>query len=188
MKNNFVEYPETVRIGGRDYAINTDFSVWIEIEQQLLKGERSGGKGLARVFTLAFPTLPDRFQDAVKGLMWFYSGGMVKNSEAQGVFSTPAYDLKADFEYIWAGFLSEFGIDLMHTDMHWWKFRRLLSCLGENCKFSQIVSYRCTDTSRIKNRELKSFYEKMKKRYRLPDVRGEEEKEMDMAQKLESLF
>ncbi len=188
MKIRLVEYPETVNIDGREYAINTDFSVWIEIEQQMLKRKRSSGEGLARVFTLAYPNLPDSFMDAVRGIIWFYSEGSDGQSEYSKERTVTVCDLKADFEYIRAGFLSEFGIDLMKCDMHWWQFRRMLSCLGEDCKFSKIVSYRCTDTSRIKNRELKKFYERMKKRYKLPDERTPEEKEADIAQMLESLF
>lgn len=188
MKKSLVEYPQSVKIDGRDYAVNTDFSVWIEIEQQLLKGEKDNGEGLARVLALAYPILPDSFKDAVRGLMWFYSEGADGQGAEQGVSGAPVYDLKEDFEYIRAGFLSEFGIDLLHTDMHWWQFRRLLGCLGEDCRFSQIVSYRRTDTSGIKDRRMRSFYERMKKRYRLPDIRTDEEKEADVARKLESLF
>lgn len=188
MKNKLFDYPQSVRVEGRDYAIYTDFAVWIEIEQQLLKGERGSGEGLARALALAYPALPRSFAEAVKGLMWFYSGSDACNGGDKGLCAAPVYDLKADFEYIRAGFLKDFGIDLMHTDMHWWQFRRLLACLSEDCRFSQIVVYRRTDTARIKNRELRSFYERMKKRYRLPDVRTEEERETDMARMLEDLF
>ncbi len=188
MKNNLILYPQSVKVEGREYVINTDFSVWIEIEQQLMIGEKDNGEGLARALVLAFPTLPENFGDAIKGLMWFYSEGADGQGADSGERTAPVYDLKADFEYIRAGFLSEFGIDLLKCDMHWWQFRRLLSCLGESCRFSQIVAYRRTDTSKIKNRELRSFYERMKKRYRLPDIRTDEEKETDLAQKIENLF
>ena len=187
MKNNLLEYPESVHIDGRDYALHTDFSVWIEIEQQFLKGIHSG-KTMAQVLAMAYRDLPGSFEDAVRGLMWFYSEGALGHKDEPDGYLPPAYDLKKDFEYIRAGFLSEFGIDLLHIDMHWWQFKRLLSCLGEGCRFSQIVAYRRTDTSKIKNRELRSFYQKMKKRYRLPDVRTREEKEADMARKMECLF
>jgi len=187
MKIKLIEYPETVNIDGREYAINTDFSVWIEI-QQLLKREQSSGEGLARVLSLAYPTLPDSFMDAIRGIMWFYSEGCDVKCEDSGERPVPVCDLKADFEYIRAGFLSEFGIDLLKCDMHWWQFRRMISCLSDNCRFLQIVSYRCTDTSKIKNRELRSFYQRMKKHYRLPDTRTQEEKETDTARMLENLF
>ncbi len=188
MKNNLISYPQSVKIDGKNYTLNTDFSVWIEIEQQLLKGEKGDGEGLARVLVLAFPALPENFGDAVKSLMWFYSGGCDGQNVESGEIEAPVYDLKEDFEYIRAGFLSEFGIDLLKYDMHWWQFRKLLSCLGENCRFSQIVTFRRTDTSKVKNRELRSFYQRMKKRYRLPDIRTAQEKETDMAQKIENLF
>ena len=189
VKCELLNFPTTVEVGGKEYSLNTDFSVWIEIEHLFLDREERCGVRLAKILALAYPKLPDDPHGALEKVIWFYSGGKrLAEREETKIVSVPLYDLKRDFEYICAGFLGEFGINLLTEDMHWWKFRLLFSCLGEDCKFSKIVGYRSADTSKIKNRELREFFENMKKKYRLPDNRTQEEKEAEMASKIEMLF
>ncbi len=176
-------------IDGREYEINTDFSLWIEIEQLIFFRRALPEAALAKVLSLAYPVLPANPIGAIEKILWFYSGG--ENSgktEKNNGFQAPLFDLKADFGYVWASFLSEFGIDLSRNTMHWWKFLALLAALGEECRFSRIVSYRSTDISRIKDMNLRQFYGKMKEKYRLPDSRTEAEREMDTVLKLEKVF
>ena len=101
---------------------------------------------------------------------------------------TAVYDFDEDFEYLWGAFLSEYGIDLAECSMHWWKFRALMMSLSEDCRFSKILAYRSMDTSKIENRDVRRFYEKMKRRLSLPDRRTAEERERDTAECLEVLF
>ena len=84
--------------------------------------------------------------------------------------------------------MAEFGIDISAQDMHWWKFRALLSCLGDTNKFSQIVGYRSADLSQIKDKEKRMYLAKMKKRFKLTNSPTEEELENELAQQLESVF
>ena len=44
------------------------------------------------------------------------------------------------------------------------------------------MSYRAIDLSKIKDKDMKKHYKKMKKLYALPDLRSEEEKENDFAE------
>ena len=188
MKNKLLTYAEKVEIGGKEYAINTDFSVWIEIEQQLIYSGGDYAQRLAKVLSLAYPVLPENPQGAIEKLLWFYSlGKEVENKESE-LISCPAFDLAEDFEYIRVGILSEFGIDLSKEDMHWWQFRKMLSCLSEDSKFSKIVAYRTTDTAKIKDPETKRFFQKMKKKYKLKDMRTPTQRESEIAFKLETLF
>lgn len=189
LNSKLFDYINKVEINGRKFLINTDFKIWIEIEQLLLNHRKDNCERLAEIFSLAYPCLPPNPVCAFERIMYFYVGGERVDKEiGLSNHGNIAFNLKEDFEYVYAAFLSEYGIDLQKTKMHWWKFRKLLFCLGENCKFSKIVSFRCTDTSKIKNREVKAFYEKMKRKYRLPDMKTEEEKETEVARKLEVLF
>ncbi len=188
MKNRFLTYAEKVEIGGKEYDINTDFSVWIEIEQLLIYSDGDYGSRLAKVLSLAYAVLPEDPKGAVEKVLWFYALGREPENSGYDLPPAPVFDLMEDFEYIRAGFLSEFGIDLLETNMHWWQFRKLLSCLGEDSKFSKIVAYRTTDTAKIKNREARLFFERMKKKYKLKDRRSPEERETETALKLETLF
>lgn len=322
--------PDFVTVGGRRYKINTDFRIWARIEKLLTGGDGGADskRRLAAALALAYPRLPESAEDAVRGMLWFYSagraaceptaphcgaedatvrgaeqsketgascamrqstdengavaenaaaanrsaeptggtegknvtdcatntqekaaecgtaadgsgnstktapdrtdtataGGLVMSNApccgdaadgvtADGCATAPApalvhssahadadkpcrervrrtavYDFDEDFEYLWGAFLSEYGIDLVECSMHWWKFRALMMSLSEDCRFSKILAYRSMDTSKIENREVRRFYEKMKRRLSLPDRRTAEERERDTAECLEVFF
>lgn len=343
--------PDFVTVGGRRYKINTDFRIWARIEKLLTGGDGGADseKRLAAALALAYPRLPESAEDAVRGMLWFYSAGRaaceptapycgaedaavygkgINSAEQSGkgikgkctnsaekseetgascavrqsadengaaaenaaaaanrsaeptggtegktatdcatstqekaaecgtaadgsgngtktagditdtatagglvmsnapycggtadgvtgdgcvaapaparvhssahadadktcherVRRTAVYDFDEDFEYLWGAFLSEYGIDLAECSMHWWKFRALMMSLSEDCRFSKILAYRSMDTSKIENRKVRRFYEKMKRRLSLPDRRTAEERERDTAECLEVLF
>jgi len=113
-------------------------------------------------------------ESGVDGLLWFYScGGPPEKNESGGVNTGKlerAYDFEQDAAYIYAAFLSVYNIDLNEIDyLHWWKFRAMFNALPDNCKISQIMSYRLIDTSKMNGQE-KRFYERMKRLYKIKTV------------------
>ena len=186
MKKFFYGCPHEIEVDGVKYAINTDFSVWMEVEHILFVRKFGDGEALARVLALVFPVLPHNPGEAIRGLLRFYSVG--EDCETGDSRTTPAYDPILDFEYLYGAFLAEFGIDLCDCKMHWWRFKALFACLGENCRFSQIVGYRTVDLSQIDTPERRDFYRKMKKRFSLPDFRSESERDEAIAGAFVDLF
>ena len=129
-------------------------------------------------------------EGAVYALLGFYAGAQ-KQPQAEKENShrkSPVYDFEYDAEYIFAAFMAQYKIDLSETDMHWHKFRALFLGLGEDNKICKIMEYRAMDLTQIKNKEQKAFYRRMKRLYRLPDMRTEEEKEVDMISALSEVF
>ena len=51
--------------------------------------------------------------------------------------------------------------------MHWWKFKALMENLNEDTQFVKIMGYRAIDISKIKDKEEKARYKKLKKIYAL---------------------
>ena len=92
------------------------------------------------------------------------------------------YSYEFDAEYIYSAFMEQYKIDLNKEHLHWWKFKALFNSLNEEVLFSKIMSYRAIDLSKIKDKDMKKYYKKMKKLYALPDLRSEEEKENDFAE------
>ncbi len=178
---------ERVEIGEREYKINTDFKVWIDIEHLLFDKSMRDEERLAEILVRAYPVLPHDPVEAVKKIVWFYSGGEVCESETKQT-RLPAYDLTEDFDYVWGAFKSEFGIDLTTENMHWWKFRVLLSCLSDECFFSKIVGYRSMDVSVIRDKGQRRFYERMKKRFKLRAWEDPVLREAEVADKLMAAF
>lgn len=82
------------------------------------------------------------------------------------------YSLKQDAEYIYASFMSDYGIDLFEQQgkLHWFKFRALLAGLTEGSKFSRVIDIRISElptgkgTSKQREQMLK-----LKKIYKLKD-------------------
>lgn len=182
--------PESVTACGREYAINTDFRVWIEVEKLIFDKSVPYAERIAGMFVLAL-TEPPKGDPAelAKRLLEFCFGSDVQNhAREDGAGSKAVFDYDEDAEYIYSAFLGEFGIDLTTEPLHWHKFKALLKSLGEGCKFSKIVGYRSTDTAKIKDKEQRRFYKSMKRLYSLPDRRTDDEKEADLVEGLGMFF
>ena len=128
---------------------------------------------------------------AVEDIIWFYKGGKnekenvdkeVKKSNSK---EKQIYSYEFDAEYIYSAFMEQYNIDLNSIKyLHWWKFKALFNSLNENVLFSKIMGYRAMNINKIKDKDMKKHYKKMKKIYALPDMRSEEEKENDFADAL----
>ena len=178
---------KAVEIGGALYRVRTDFRIWAQVEEILCQDKGDVVVRLAKLLSLVYLELPPDPMKALDGILWFWSGGASpQNAEGEGGEYRPSYSLNHDFPYIWAAFLGQFGIDLSKTEMHWWQFCTLMECLDGDCCFSRIVTYRRMNLGDIKDRELRSFYMKMKKRYRLPQSSTEECRTMEVTDAFES--
>ena len=81
-----------------------------------------------------------------------------------------------DFDYINAGFMQDYKIDLFEVDfLHWWKFMSLFSALHDDCKICEIIGYRGAELKNFDKEQRKRIRE-MQKIYALPDDISKEEK------------
>lgn len=170
------QLPDTITVSGGQYPIRTDFRVWLEFTSLMLSEKPAGGKAV-EMLVLLFDTLPPSFHDTWEAVLKFYTGSSEKQKNG-GEDSTGAkriYDFEADADYIYAAFLQQYQIDLQRARLHWWTFRALFHALGEDTQFIKIVSYRSMDLSKIKNREQREMYAKLKKQYALPTPQAERE-------------
>ena len=121
-------------------------------------------------------------------MLWFYSCNENKQNENKKTDNKKGkqiYSYEFDDEHIYSAFMEQYKIDLNSIKyLHWWKFKALFNDLNENIQFSKIMSYRAMDLSKIKDKDMKKQYRKLKTLYALPDMRSEEEKESDFADEL----
>ncbi|MBR6102631.1 MAG: hypothetical protein IKP95_09395 [Ruminococcus sp.] len=106
----------------------------------------------------------------------------------KGVRQPKYFDFTYDAPYIYAAFMHDYGIDLVDTDLHWFKFKALFDALSAETQFAKIISYRGTDVSQIKDAKEKARITKLQFLYALPRTMTEEQKaaEIGMAfQKIE---
>ena len=183
-----LELPTKISIDGIDYAVNTDFKIWIEIGDIISKKEFNPFEKTAKILRLCYTSsLPPTLEKALSGVLEFYRGDKEPEKTTPSS-SAPIIDFSEDFGLISSAFYHDYKIDLWEENLHWWKFRHLFSGLDEENKIVKIMGYRSINLSDIKNKEQKQFYKKMKDLYRLKDNRSQQEKEQDMLDKLSGIF
>lgn len=180
--------PEKITICGKVCAINTDFRVWLEFARIMSSRDNTEAK-LAHAIIIVFSELPPKLQEAVTGMLEFFECGKKNTNKCEGgVKDKCLFDFEQDAPLIYSAFLQTYGIDLTTANMHWWRFRSLLTGLGEDTMFSKVVGYRAVNLSDIKDKERKAFYKRMKAIHKLDDNRTNEEREADMMAELEAVF
>lgn len=167
--------------------INTDFRISILFELLMQDNTISKKEKIAQAIRLYYPNflkITD-FNKAIEDIIWFYNGGKElgnsrkKNKEEK---RTQIYSYEFDDEYIYSAFMQQYNIDLQDIEnLHWWKFKALFSGLSENTKIVEIMGYRAINLKKIKDKEKRNKYKKLKELYALPDMRSREEKERDFA-------
>lgn len=157
--------PESVAIGGQDYAINTDFRVGIQFEG-LLSKKMGESERILEMLRLYYPIIPPDPVEAIQQILWFYRCGKEERSITDS--STPAYSFEQDDGYIFAAFVDQYQIDLSEIDyLHWWKFRSMFQSLRDDTEIMKIMGYRTIKITGSMSAEQRSFYKKMKKIYEI---------------------
>lgn len=193
--------PEDVIINGEAYRINTDFATWIRFCEAMSKIKDDPEEVAVEVINIcmAEKRLPENIFVLTDALFEFYKTGLSqgeadfdkkgKEPEEKPIENKKAiYDFIYDAKYIYAAFLSQYGIDLYDEKIHWFKFCALFRGLSEEEKISKIMGYRSIKIDDVKDKKQKAFIRKMKSIYRLPDNRSEEEKNSDISNVLDRIM
>lgn len=179
--------PETVDVDGEKCFLKTDFKNWIKFEIIVTDGKLTEEQKFLAVLPVCFKKLPSCPEVAVKACIKFYGSGEVsRKNETEK--KRPLYSFVHDGELIYSAFMSQYGIDLAGSTMHWYKFRALFKGLKADTKFAEAIYIRGLDLSEIKDAEVRKKYRELKKIWRLPDLRSEEEKRKDIVSAVEKAF
>lgn len=166
--------------------IETNFRSFILFE--LLMQDRSvpEKEKIALALNIFYKKIPSDLKKAIDGILWFYSrGNSDKKSDKKEEKSSKdkIYSYEYDANLIYSAFLRDYKIDLNEVSyLHWFKFKSLFEDLNEENKICKFMQYRSIDLSKIKDKEEKKKYKKLKQLCALPDERTEEEKENDFAE------
>lgn len=169
--------------------IRTDFRESIKFELLMQDRNINDRDKISLALNLYYDEIDDT-EEAIKDMIWFYScnenkKGKTNNENNTNKKEKQIYSYEFDDKYIYSAFMEQYKIDLNSIKyLHWWKFKALFNNLNENIQFSKIMSYRAMDLSKIKDKDMKKQYRKLKTLYALPDMRSEEEKESDFADEL----
>ena len=169
--------PNTVKIGGQDWPINTAFYVWVLFEITMQDPALTDAEKIEQALSLCFPTVPPDLNGALDALLWFYRCGEDSPKPGKGGGGgthQKAYCFEQDANLIYASFMACYGIDLAEADsLHWWKFRALFRGLPQECEMIKVMGYRTADLKGMSKTQRK-LYEKMRKAYALTNARSVE--------------
>ena len=191
------ELPVSVDIGSKKHEIDADFRTIMNIEsiifgKEVTEDQKSFAKEMMQeveidekdaitnakyydALKLFYKdNIPEDLEEAMEKMLWFYSCG---KEEAQKIKTKKkVINFEHDFDYINAGFMQDYKIDLFEVDfLHWWKFMSLFSALHDDCKICEIIGYRGAELKNFDKEQRKRIRE-MQKIYALPDEISKEEK------------
>ena len=174
--------PTSVDINGKKYEINSDFRTSMLFELLTQDSSIRDNDKIRMALELYYPNIPKNVNEAIEKIIWFYRCGKdVVSSKGTGTGkgkgATQIYSFEHDDDYIYGAFLDQYGVDLQDTEyLHWWKFKAMFKSLKGDNEIVKIMGYRSMDLSKIKDKEQKAYYKKMKDLYKIPISRDEQEK------------
>ncbi len=190
--------PEFLEVGGEKIPVNTDFRTWIRFDEALFWSDKPIEERLFSALDICYDgKIPADITGAVHAAIGFYAhkdapikeiGENPKNEQQNSARGKQTYSFTYDASLIYAAFMAQYGIDLTKDDLHWWLFRALFEGLTDENKICKVMEIRSVDLSKIKDKEQKAHYRRLKRIYRLPDPRCEEEQEADMISALSVMF
>ena len=176
----FEKLPVSVEIGGKEYAMNTDFRVGMRAESVLLDASRPEEFKVMELIRMYFPVVPpiEHMKEIVDKIVWFYTGSeKVKDRKRYENDGSRSFSFDFDSELVFSAFYQQYGIDLSEIEyMHWWKFKAMFMSLSEETKLVKVIQYRATKITSKMPKETADFYRKMKKLYALPNDKHEDRK------------
>ena len=191
------ELPVSVDIGSEKYEIDADFRTIMNIEgiifgKEVTEDQKNFAKEMMKEIEINEKdaitnakyydalkifykdNIPDDLEEAMEKMLWFYSCGKEETSKTKTKKKVISFE--HDFDYINAGFMQDYKIDLFEVDfLHWWKFMSLFSALHDDCKICEIIGYRGAELKNFDKEQRKRIRE-MQKIYALPDDISKEEK------------
>ena len=177
MINAFYEpFPTKIQADGKEYSIITDFREWFRFADMTAE-KGIPDKEKIMMMTSWLNDIPERItENLIFAICGFYRAEDLEfvrehdedNQEEDIVQTPPVLDWKIDASAIIGDFLRFYRIDLLTAEMHWWKFKLLLSALPDDSQIMKRIAYRSVNTSEIKNENERKRIMRMKQIYALP--------------------
>ena len=158
--------PHFVNLKNKKYAINTDYRIFINFENDMTTGEKnkleSINDALYDFYMGKIDEIARRglFAEAIDKFIWFYHCGLEDYQEGRQMEGTKKTTQVFNYNYdaqLICGAYALCGYDL-HKYLHWWKFKEIWNSLPQDCEFSRVKSYRAYDGDDKDQLKLKEYY------------------------------
>ena len=178
--------PGVVEIAGTSVKIDTSFRTGIIFEEMLSDPELPDEDKLLTMLELYYPGIvfdETTIREAIEKIFWFYRCGSEPRQTTGGdEGGETVFSYEYDADYIYAGFMSAYRIDLAKETLHWWQFRALFRSLPEDTQIMKIIGYRSMKISPKLSKEQKEHYKRMKRMYALPERYEQTKAESDLTE------
>ncbi len=173
--------PTSVDIDGVEYEINSNFRYGILFELLMQDSTIEEKDKIYMALDLYYPVIPTNIDEAIEKILWFYKCGKDEakvKSTGKDRGATQIYSFEYDDDYIYSAFLDQYRVDLQDIKyLHWWKFKAMFKSLKEDNMIVKIMGYRSIDLSKIKDKEQKEYYKRLKEMYKIPSSVSKSERE-----------
>lgn len=135
--------PKSLEVGGRTYAIRSDYRAVLDICAALSDPDLDDQEKAYVALYILYPDFDEmpssHYQEALNKCFWFLNCG----SEETNTRKAPKLvDWEQDFQYIVAPINRVVGTEIRAVDyLHWWSFISAYYEIGD-CTFAQIVRIR----------------------------------------------
>lgn len=161
--------PQAVKVRGRFYKIHTDFKHMIRFSA-ILKDRTAAPAAFDFMYKGEMPA------DRIAGIEAIYNfmnpPRELPRIEREDKDGEIVLDYEKDAELIFAAFLDNYGIDIIDTNLHWYKFTALLFAVHD-CKLADVIGYR-SYTPSGRNDASDKARRKLYEAWRLPQPEDDE--------------
>lgn len=163
--------PEAVEVDGNLYPVHTSFKFWLTFLKNL-KIKETPPADFDFMYTGKKPR--DKIKSLAALILFCNPPHILPRSE-KGSENILDYDIDAD--YIFAAFMERYGIDLVESEIHWYKFNALF-CGLHDTKLNEIIGYRSYENKDGKQNAYTRQMEKLKTAWELPQESDENDEDL----------
>lgn len=166
--------PESVEVDGSLYTIHTSFKYFLRFIE-LLANKDIKPQDFDFMYKSKKPQ--DRESGLIALVQFCNPPQILPHTDKLEGSSEKAVDYTIDADYIFAAFMERYGIDLVESDMHWYKFQALFKGLHDT-KLNEIIGYRLWENTSGKRDAYTRQMEKLKSAWELPQESDEEDEDL----------
>lgn len=180
-----MKYPKHVTIDGVKYPINTDFRVALKCFDIINDENISDTERTYAVVYKLFGLIPkdEDMHIFVEKVEKYLGCGETQEQHKE---RKKDMDFEQDFKYLVASFMSDYHINLVESDMHWYQFINLIQGFTENSVMNRVRDLRNYDLSEVKDQKQRNKIIKAQESVTLKTELTQEEQEA--IDEFESLF
>src|SRR5574344_3001936 len=166
--------PEAVEVDGSFYKVHTSYKDRLRF-LELIADSQPPPQDFDFRYSSKKPA--SRINGLIALAQFCYPPTILPHTDKLEGSSDKAVDYAIDADYIFAAFMERYGIDLVESDMHWYKFQALFKGLHDT-KLNEIIGYRLWDNTSGKRDAYTRQMEKLKSAWELPQESDEEDEDL----------